>query len=207
MSDELRNTHPRRMNRLTHRFAGGLTVLLCTGALLFAVRHGLGISPDSTLYLRCARALVAGHGMAVMGPSGEVTPVTAVPPGYPLALAAGARSGLGEFRSAGLINGALFAVTLWFSLRIIESVIGRRALSVWGAAMLGTSVSLLNNYSMMWSEPLFFASLTVGVAALLEAIDGHGWVWLAITSLAFSAACFTRYAGIGIVYLASQHQG
>ena len=68
----------------------GTAVLGCLGGVLVlaqATRHGVGITPDSVVYLEAAQNLAAGRGLATADDGAELRPLTRFPPGYPVAIA------------------------------------------------------------------------------------------------------------------------
>ena len=66
-----------------------ILVLALTGSLVlaFATTWGIGISPDSTIYIKAARGLLAGKGFYLISLDGEWSPMTHFPPFFPLLLA------------------------------------------------------------------------------------------------------------------------
>ena len=56
-------------------------------AILLATRPGIGVTPDSTVYIDAARNLAAGHGLTAFAADGQSRPLTHYPPLYPSMLA------------------------------------------------------------------------------------------------------------------------
>src|SRR5947199_2924884 len=85
--------------------AGALIILLMTP-------HGVGITPDSTVYLDAAASLSRGAGLNVWSNAGELTPLTHYPPLYSSLLALLGKAGATLEVSARLLNAILFAITI-----------------------------------------------------------------------------------------------
>ncbi len=62
--------------------------LVGAAALVFGTRWGVGLSPDSAIYIGAARNLLARHGLSVATYPGEFAPMTQYPPFFPALLAA-----------------------------------------------------------------------------------------------------------------------
>lgn len=74
-------------------FRNNNLVPLCALAALAAVvvwlatPFGIGVTPDSTVYIDAAHNLLHGRGVVVLTASGEVKPLNHYPPLYPAVLA------------------------------------------------------------------------------------------------------------------------
>src|SRR5687767_6838270 len=65
----------------------GSCAVLGGGVLLQSSRWGLGLSPDSVVYIGAARSLLAGHGFSLPSESALFSPITHYPPLYSSLLA------------------------------------------------------------------------------------------------------------------------
>src|SRR5262245_8257524 len=85
-----------------HGFRAVFTVmtLLGTGVLAISLRWGIGLYPDSIVYLGAVRTLLAGDGFQFFNDIGELTHVTQYPPGYSWMIAAVAWLGMDALEAA-----------------------------------------------------------------------------------------------------------
>ena len=58
----------------------GLLAMVGVGTMLAATRFGIGVTPDSTVYLEAARNLSNGDGLLALTGTTELTPLTHYPP-------------------------------------------------------------------------------------------------------------------------------
>lgn len=169
--------------------AGAAFVTLATA------RYGVGISPDSAVYLSAARSLAAGHGLWQF--TGE--PLVRWAPGYPVVLAIPAALGLDLASAARWLNVALFAALIlaagaWIRRHVRYPYLGAIAL-----AAVALSPALLRVSVYAWSEPLF---LLLALLCLLDlerfAREGRRGDLLR-AALWAAAATLTRYAGVSLL--------
>jgi hypothetical protein len=181
-----------------------LSLLLLAAALAASVeigtaaKEGVGLSPDSVLYISAARNIATGKGVSTPTAAGIDLPLTLVPPAYPLVLALLVRFCPGHFFAAARwLNAGLFGVlaaiiAAWAYRRSNRSVF----LAGIVVALLLSSLDLLRVYTMLWSEtsflPLTFAALWLLDTSVDEPSSGR----LMAAALLTAAAWLTRYAGI-----------
>ncbi len=180
-----------------------LLIFLSAAAVLTAVfriatRHGIGLSPDSVVYVAAARNIAAGKGITTPTAIGLDLPLTHFPPAYPVLLSVLARWGVPQFFIAlKLLNLALYLVLIgligrWVYLRSGGSV----WLTLCAGALAMTSVDLLRVYTMAWSETLFLV-LTVGALELLSLhVERSSSKSLVGAAVLTAVAWLTRYAGV-----------
>jgi len=92
-----------------------ILALIGSMAILVATRWGIGVSPDSILYISGARALLAGQGFSLQSPGGEYAPITHFPPLYSGILAVVGLTGVEVGLAARLINALIFAACVFNS--------------------------------------------------------------------------------------------
>jgi hypothetical protein len=168
--------------------------------LLFVTEQGIGITPDSTGYIRAARLLHDGHGLSDIGPDGEPEPLTHWPPLFPVVLSLFAMLGFDLIDGVRWFNAALFGASI-----LLVGVIARRYArgTAWlplAASFLAmVSIVMYRIYSQALSEPLFILLVTLGLFLLaLHAEKPSIWLLLG-ASLAVSLGFLTRYAGVAYV--------
>lgn len=164
---------------------------------IFTKHGGIGISPDSIAYTSTARNLVAGKGFVIFGGH----PLVDFPVCYPLFLSfVMFITRLDVIACAPVLNGLMFAVVIFLSGVIMERFIRR---SKWYKAILliaiATSPSLIEIYSMLWSETLFIILSLLFFFSLHRYYRNHSFKSLLMPALIAALAFDTRYAGITFV--------
>lgn len=160
-----------------------------------ATRWGIGLTPDSTVYIGAARNIVRKLGL--VHPPG--TPMTHYPPLYPLTLAGASAFGTDPLHSARWVHGFLLAANTGFLGYLFYRASGRSIIG-WslGSILFITSPVMLMIHARAWSEPLFvFWTLLglIGLAGYLETPRRSSLVLAAVfTALAF----LTRYIGASL---------
>lgn len=184
-------------------------VLACVGIFAAGIAHwcmssGIGVTPDSVIYLSAADRLVAGKGLTPIGfhvvpamPSGQSLTIFA--PGYSLALASTTLFTSDRLTGAKYLHSLLFAANVFVLGLIIYISSG----SVWPAlcamGLFQTSYRLLSVYTMVRAEPLFiFFLLCTLLGAVFYTRKPRLWLLLACGSTA-AAALLTRYAAVAIL--------
>ncbi len=170
------------------------------GLIVLSTQWGAGLDPDSTVYVRAARSLVAGHGVALIAERGRARPVTRYPPLYPALLATGSWLSGQDPRDCARWVGALF-----FSANIIlvGVAVARSGGPPWAAILAGTLMVLapdmLHIHSMALSEApfVFFSLLTLSLLA--SYLDRPSIARLVASAIAASLASLTRYAGMVLI--------
>jgi len=155
---------------------------------IIANRRGIGISWDSTDYIAVGLSLSEGRG--ALDVTGK--PMVIRPPGLSLFVAAGDRLGVSPSLALVVVNAVSMAIVVWCTHRLLVRTAARRA-AVWiGVALVAVSPSLLDIFSMAWSEPPFIALILV---ALLIATREREWPWEFVLAATFTAMFFVRYTG------------
>lgn len=165
-------------------------ILIASSMLLVLVstRSGIGISWDSTDYMAVGRNIASGIGpLDVVG-----LPMTVRPPGISSLITLGVWLGLVPSTTFIIINVISAGVSTYFAMLILESANPQRICVISTLAIIAFSPSLLNVYSMAWSEPVFIAMV---LAALWISLSPRSiWVHLILGAL-FALMFFIRYVG------------
>ncbi|MBW4888226.1 hypothetical protein KXQ82_00800 [Mucilaginibacter sp. HMF5004] len=164
---------------------------------IFTRYAGVGISPDSIMYLSTARNLNAHHGLIFF--SGK--PIVAFPVFFPIFLA------IVQFIThtdvlalASTLTGLMFASVIFLSGVVMEGFTYPSKLYKWFILIaLVLSPSLLEIYSMLWSETLFMVLMLLFFIAYKNYLDTHSIKALLWVSAIAAIACITRYAAITLV--------
>ncbi|MET1056662.1 MAG: hypothetical protein ABWY16_15240 [Pedobacter sp.] len=172
--------------------------LVAFSLVLFYTRHsGIGISPDSIAYLSVARNII-GHGAPV---DYMLRPLVDFPVFYPFFLtAAGWATRTDPLTIAPWLNGLLLAGIIIRLGRLIDSFDGVSRLYKWIVLLLiAFSPSLLEIYSMLWSETLFLLLIIAFISGYNHYLEKRTIASLLLCGLIASIACITRYAGVTII--------
>ncbi len=172
----------------------GCLVAALLGCALIALstqRWGLGLSHDSTEYIRAARAILAS----------EDVDMVSWPPLYPLALAAtGALLNADPLQVANVLNALLFGCVIYSAGRLTVKYVGKMPLPLYLMLILTLfGIPLLLVGLMAWSETLFIF-LSLWALASLERYLAEGSVRaLLLTALAVALSVLTRYIGFALL--------
>ena len=156
--------------------------------VIISTRSGMGISWDSTDYMAVGRNMASGIGtLDVVG-----LPMTVRPPGISSLICLGDWLGLLPSTSFVLINAVSAGVSTFFAMLILEKANIRTPITISALAIIAFSPSLLNMYSMAWSEPVFIALVMV---ALWISLSPRSITVHAILGILFTSMFFIRYVG------------
>ena len=148
----------------------------------------MGISWDSTDYMAVGRNMASGIGtLDVVG-----LPMTVRPPGISSLICVGDWLGLMPSASFVLINTVSAGVSTFFAMLILKKANIRTPIAISTLAIIAFSPSLLNMYSMAWSEPVFIALVMV---ALWIALSPRSLSVHLILGVLFASMFFVRYVG------------
>ncbi len=177
--------------------------LALTGALtvLLATRFGIGVTPDSTVYLEAARNLAQGPGLVVFtGKSLEPQRLTHYPPLYPVALALGLGIGESVEGVARWLTAILFGANI-FLVGFLLASMARSSfwLPVVGALLALTAPDLLQAHSSALSEPLYMLLLLTGLLFLDRYLEKRSIPLLLGAACALALSVLTRYVGVAAI--------
>jgi hypothetical protein len=153
-----------------------LFALLGMASMLYATSRGIGISPDSVVYVDSARHLLNGRGfVATSFCGGSEAPVTVWPPLLPLLLSILGRSGIDALHGARWLNVFLFAGNSLLVGRVVHKFTsGSAFLTILGSFFMITSPVMLHIHTMAWTEPLFIFLGLMGLFLLARYIQEEG---------------------------------
>lgn len=174
----------------------GLAILAGTALFYQTTNQGLGVLPDSMIYLSVARNVLHGYGFT--HPPG--TPLTHYPPLYPAALA------LAGIPWADPVEGArwLHLIVYLANLSLVGLLIYRGTNGSVIAGACGLFFMLLSRivgyrHALLLSEPLFIF-FTLGALILLnEYFQYRRMLILAAACITIGLACLTRYVGYALI--------
>jgi hypothetical protein len=175
-------------------------LLLVAGAvgvwtIFWSTRLGLGVSPDSVIYLEAAEHLRNGDGFVSEG-----RPMTRFPPLYSAMLALSSGAAGSQTEGARRMHAFLFGanVMLVGAGTFVASGASLGA-TVVAAAIFISSAKMFELHTMVWSEPPFLLLMLVTTELLAhQLVKPRPW-FLGAIAACLSLALLTRYAGVGFL--------
>lgn len=156
--------------------------------VLLSCRSGVGISWDSTDYISVGKNMASGVGINdVVG-----SPMTVRPPGISALICLGDWLGISPSLTFIIVNALSSGLSTFFALLILRQTNVRKAFAVPTLMVIAFSPSLLNVYSMAWSEPVFIALI---MTALWIALSPRSFKTHILLGFVFIAMFFVRYVG------------
>ena len=166
---------------------------------------GVGISPDSVVYLGAADSIASGNGVPTVAfhytpliPAGA--PLTIFPPAYPAFIAGLIRLGLPVLTSAKWFDVMMMAATVFmiglFTCLVTEGSVPATLGSI---LLFSSSTDIWNIYTMAWSEPPFILLCLAAFVLLVTHIAKPNYFLLICASLSAGLAVMTRYVGVTII--------
>jgi hypothetical protein len=201
------------------RTAAGWPIVACVviaaagiGLVLFATRHGVGVTPDSVYYISGARNIAAGLGYSMPLGGGDLAAITQWPPLFPASLAALTFLGLDPVEGARWLNAVLLALDSALIAWIVYRETRALAAGVISALVFMASPWVLQSYSQAWSEPIMITLALAFFLLLGRYLDSGRFGVLIVAAAICSVAYLARYAAgflmlAGLVAVFSQHAG
>jgi 4-amino-4-deoxy-L-arabinose transferase-like glycosyltransferase len=169
-------------------------------AILYALAPGVGVSPDSAVYLASAGSLLSGDGLSIPTGIDEPLPMTHFGPFYPILLAILGLSGMDLYHVAKWINVLLFP-SIIFLVGLIVSRGNKNYFLLAPMACLPIlfSEDILLIHSYAWSEPLFLFLCLLGLYLFARYLVQPTPLQLVLSVSLLSLAFLTRYAGVAVI--------
>jgi hypothetical protein len=192
-----------RWSQLSKGNVGLLVALafLAAVAIWFATGSGIGVTPDSTVYIDAAQNLLNGRGLVALTASGELKPLTHYPPLYPSVLALVGLFGLSIETAARLLNAFLFGANV-----LLVGIALRRFsresfwLPILGALLTLTAPDIAGIHTFALSEGLFIFLAISGLVSLARFLETKRRAWLVASAGFIGLAVLTRYVGVALVF-------
>ncbi len=165
--------------------------------ILFTKHSGIGISPDSVVYLATAENL---H---TTGKLVDFThePIVDFPSGYPIFINMLIwLTHMKPLTFAPILNALLFGLAIYLAGFIMERLKHSSNWCKWAVlSCLAISPCLLEVYSMLWSETVFIVLLLLFFMAMHRYFKSYSLKFIIAAAIIASLAAVTRYAGITII--------
>ncbi len=191
MPNNSESGHPRRRD-----ITGGLTLVLglaAAGLVLYSTsQYGVGVSPDSTVYLATAQNLRSGNGYV----SHDGTLYTAQPPLFPTLLAA---LGLVEIKpvvAARLLNALAMGAIVFVSAGLCARHIKSTALFLIATLSAVFSLPLLSVSVMAWTEPVFVLLIVLFLRQMAAFLRQPTYAALVKGAVLAALCSLQRYTGV-----------
>ena len=172
----------------------GVPALLGALWLLASTSSGIGIYPDSVMYIMMARSLLQGRGWTLEG-----VPVEIFPPLYPSLLALAGFGG-DPVEGARWLQAAIWGVNIFWVGLITYGFSGKSVSAALFASLLALgAVDLFAYHTVALSDGAFLMFLLPSLLALDRYLEGRGVRYLVGSALLAALAAVTRYAGIAVI--------
>lgn len=186
------NIRKRVSSKLIFPILLSVSFILSLLFIFWSTPLGIGVSPDSVVYIETARSILSGKGFLY-----NSQPLTHYPPMYPLILA------LSGLLSSDPLEGARWLHTLLFGLNVLvigvigflstnKSIIG----SLTSVLLFISSAKMFDVYTWAWSEPAFVLFSFLAFLFLALYIFGSSKWFLLGASLFIAASLTTRYIAL-----------
>ena len=167
---------------------------------LYMNTEGIGVSPDSVVYIASARSLVAGDGLSVPNGIDEPSPMTHFGPLYPGLLALFGFLGLDGVITAKFLSALFLATLLFIVAGLVYYATPKGSIAFLLAPLLIlASEDMLEIHRYAFSEPLFLVLTSLGLFAFTRYLQVKAKEPLIGALGLFGLAALTRYAGLAAV--------
>jgi hypothetical protein len=180
-----------------------LAAVAGAGIAWWCMASGVGVSPDSVIYLSAADSFAAGSGLKPIAfhyspsvPGGQT--LVSFPPVYPLLLSLSSATS----RVGGVVglHALLFAANIFLVGLIVYRATARSLLAALVGVLLFVSAPrILEIHTMAWSEPPFILFILLAAFLLMRHLATRNYLLLVGASLSAGLAITTRYAGVTIL--------
>jgi len=167
--------------------------------LLFSTPRGIGLSPDSAVYVGAARSLLQGRGFSMPSDGGGFAPIAHYPPLYSVSLAMLGVLGQDPLVAARWVNVLLLCASMFVIGLITFQATASLPLSLSAAALLVSAYPVMLIHTMAWSEPLFLFYQLAGVFFLLRYFRQPEAIYLIAAAMTTGLGILSRYAGFASV--------
>jgi hypothetical protein len=176
-----------------------VSAIAFTATLVATMRYGIGLTPDSFVYLSGARSLAGGHGYASDGAT-----VTAFAPGYSAVLSLAEHAGIAVDTAARGLAAVSFVASIVLGYVLLCRHIRSRRIILGATVAIGCSAVLLQTYKEALSEHLFIVVVLLFILVAETLMSSpRALAPLAALVLLSWTAFYLRYAGIAFIPIAA----
>lgn len=132
--------------------------LLGAWMVLLVTKHwGLGLGPESIVYVQAAKNFITGQGLSVFSGTGKALPLTQFPPLFPFLLSWGWFLGMDVYTWARFLHAALFGVNIFLAGMLAFTYSRKLSSAVLASVFLLFSVHIFEAHVMLLPTSLFLA--------------------------------------------------
>jgi len=166
---------------------------------LFKTKYGIGVNPDSVLYLDTARNLSHGLGIVYLSKQGMLLPATHFLPLYPILLSSFNFWGIAPLESARWLNAFLFSANISLVGYLIYKYTHSIGISILGSLLMLTSVDNFMIHLRAMTDPLFIFLTFLGLLLLAAYLTKPKPLYLFASAGIIALSSVTRFAGIPVI--------
>jgi hypothetical protein len=167
--------------------------------LLYYTRIGPGVTGDSVHYVMGGQSILAGTGYSRFSGGGEIKPITGFPPFYSMILAVIGLTKVDFFEGARILNAILFGASIFLTGLLIHSYTKSIWASLIGGGLILTSLSLVDIYAMVMTEPLYIFLSLLAFFGLSKYLNTYSLSFLFLAGIVAGLSILTRYVGLSLV--------
>jgi Dolichyl-phosphate-mannose-protein mannosyltransferase len=188
------------LTSISQRAAVAALSLFGACILFISTRWGIGLYPDSIVYIGAARSILEGNGFRFLDDVGQFSPVIQYPPLYSYSVAAFALMGMDALEGARWISVLFFAANA-----VLMGNIAYRCTASYGAALIASFFAMtafppVYIHSQAVTEPMFIFLIFLAFSVLARYLE-HPRLWLLnAASLIIGLSCLVRYVGVAFVF-------
>jgi Dolichyl-phosphate-mannose-protein mannosyltransferase len=182
----------------------GLSFIVAAATARWCMSSGIGVSPDSLVYLGAADSILAGKGIRTVashstpGLAGG-KPLTVFPPTYPVLLSLSGILSTDRLNGARWLHSLLFAINVFLvGFSVCLATRGSFLAILCSILLFLSSASMLHIHTMAWSDPPFIMFALSALALLALYVTKPNYWFLVGAGLSAGLAITTRYVGITI---------
>jgi hypothetical protein len=157
---------------------------------------GLGVSPDSIVYVETARSLLKGDGFQARG-----SPMTHYPPTYPILLAIIGLVGNHDILMTSYWLNALLFISISLLIGFTTYIVSEKDkwAFILSVLLITFSAPFLEIYSMAWSEAPFIIFTLLAIVFLSKYAENFYVLFLIAAAIFLGLASTVRYVGIVVI--------
>jgi hypothetical protein len=177
-----------------------LAAVISAVLLLIVTAPGMGISPDSVVYIQTAQNISDGHGITSFNyTDGGRSPLTVFPPLLPAVLSVFALFGADTTAGIRIVNTVALGSVVFLACHWLNRSVFSQVLKVLGCLLIVLSVPLLSVFSWVWSEGLFILESVICLLALQAFTRAPSAKLAGTVGVSAGLAFLTRYAGTALM--------
>ena len=193
---------PKRRESSAGYLALASVAALAAGWLLYITRvYKMGLTPDGLCYLSMAKGIVEGSGVSIRSSPVNDAPlaVTSYSPFLSFLLAIPAYFKADMQSATWVLNGVLFALTVFLSACLVYSGTGSVFCALFAESLLILDPPWFSSFTYVLSEPLFICLVTLEIYCLRGYLKNETWSSLFLAAFFAGLTALTRTLGVSYV--------